>query len=111
MVRIMRKILSLILSLAFAIGGLLLMIASEHPLAAVWRNPLLIFWDPQAGWPRMTLPWWIGFNLCMVGCFIIAEDWFGFDRLASIGRSASGRMLTIARQAKPTCSRDSAKRP
>jgi len=75
----MRRLIGLFLASALIVGGLLWMIAWEHPLSIIREDPLAIFWDSHtrihnAG-GRL---WWAGPLFIAAGAFWIAEDWFGF---------------------------------
>jgi hypothetical protein len=71
--------IGLILALTLIVGGILVMVAWEHPLSDVLANPRLIFWDENSSFHGGRL-WLMGPLLIAAGAFWIAEDWFNFGQ-------------------------------
>ncbi len=74
----MWKLFQLFVAVGLIIGGLLFLILWEHPMSAVWTDPVSIFWDTQASELRINRIWFIGPMLIFAGAAWIAEDWFNF---------------------------------
>jgi hypothetical protein len=92
----LRRLVELFIAIALIVGGVLFLIAWEHPLSIIWDDPVAIFWDAKTrvheGGGRF---WWMGLLLIAAGAFWIAEDWFGFGQARNY---AAGSELPIEKK-------------